>query len=212
MDLVQLERVLKQYANRPLKVRPSLPPSLPPSLLPSSLSPTFTVSNLTSLPPSLPPSFIQIGAFTAASNITGLCVDVDAVTGLLHKYGALAFWDYATAAPYLKVLPPSLPPSLLPPTMASSYHPFSPSFPPSLLPSLQVDMNPMGGFDANGQALDLRKDAIFISGHKFVGGPGMSLPPSLPPCFPPSLPFSHLHIGAQVCRWTRYLPPSLPPC
>jgi selenocysteine lyase/cysteine desulfurase len=44
-----------------------------------------------------------VGAFTAASNITGLCVDVDAVTGLLHKYGALAFWDYATAAPYIKV-------------------------------------------------------------------------------------------------------------
>ena len=45
----------------------------------------------------------QVGAFTAASNITGLCVDVDAVTALLHKYGALAFWDYATAAPYIKV-------------------------------------------------------------------------------------------------------------
>ncbi|GAB5034220.1 cysteine desulfurase, partial [Nannochloropsis oceanica] len=62
VDLVQLERLLHKYANRPLKV----------------------------------------GAFTAASNITGLCVDVDAVTGLLHKYKALAFWDYATAAPYLK--------------------------------------------------------------------------------------------------------------
>ena len=45
----------------------------------------------------------QIGSFTAASNITGLCADVDAVTALLHEYGALAFWDYATAAPYLKV-------------------------------------------------------------------------------------------------------------
>lgn len=45
----------------------------------------------------------QVGAFTAASNITGLLVDADAVTALLHRYGALAFWDYATAAPYLKV-------------------------------------------------------------------------------------------------------------
>jgi hypothetical protein len=37
----------------------------------------------------------------------------------------------------------------------------------------QVDMNPVGGFDAQGRAQgDLRKDAVFISGHKFVGGPG----------------------------------------
>jgi len=43
-----------------------------------------------------------VGAFTAASNLTGLCVDVDAVTALLHRHGALAFWDYATAAPYIK--------------------------------------------------------------------------------------------------------------
>ena len=54
---------------------------------------------LTHVPTPLP----QIGAFTAASNITGLCADVDAVTALLHEYGALAFWDYATAGPYLKV-------------------------------------------------------------------------------------------------------------
>lgn len=25
------------------------------------------------------------------------------ITALLHKYGALSFWDYAAAAPYLKV-------------------------------------------------------------------------------------------------------------
>jgi selenocysteine lyase/cysteine desulfurase len=49
------------------------------------------------------------------------------------SYGALSFWDYATAAPYIT-----------------------------------VDMNPVGGF---GEA-SLEKDAIFISGHKFVGGPG----------------------------------------
>lgn len=76
---------------------------------------------------------VQIGTFTAASNVSGLCVDTDAITGLLHRYGALSFWDYATAAPYIS-----------------------------------VDMNPVGGFgDAS-----LEKDAIFISGHKFVGGPG----------------------------------------
>ena len=44
-----------------------------------------------------------IGMFSAASNVTGLLVDVDDVTSILHEYGALSFWDYATAAPYVKV-------------------------------------------------------------------------------------------------------------
>ena len=38
-----------------------------------------------------------IGVFGAASNITGVLTDSLAVTVLLHRYGALAFWDYATA-------------------------------------------------------------------------------------------------------------------
>ena len=42
-----------------------------------------------------------IGCFTAASNITGVLTDTVAVTILLHRYKALAFWDYATAAPYV---------------------------------------------------------------------------------------------------------------
>lgn len=25
------------------------------------------------------------------------------ITALLHKYGALSFWDYAAAAPYVKI-------------------------------------------------------------------------------------------------------------
>ncbi|UYV72704.1 hypothetical protein LAZ67_10000370 [Cordylochernes scorpioides] len=44
-----------------------------------------------------------IGSFSAASNITGILTDVDATTVLLHQHGALAFWDYATAAPYVKI-------------------------------------------------------------------------------------------------------------
>lgn len=44
-----------------------------------------------------------VGAFTAASNITGMTVDVDAVTRLLHVHGALAIWDYAAAAPHLPI-------------------------------------------------------------------------------------------------------------
>ena len=44
-----------------------------------------------------------IGALNAASNITGLLTDTDAFSTLLHRYGALAFWDYASAAPYVNI-------------------------------------------------------------------------------------------------------------
>lgn len=42
-----------------------------------------------------------IGAFSAASNVTGILTDVRAVTRLLKAHGALAVWDYACGAPYL---------------------------------------------------------------------------------------------------------------
>ena len=41
------------------------------------------------------------GAFSAASNVTGIVTDVDAVCRLLRRYGAVSIWDYACAAPYL---------------------------------------------------------------------------------------------------------------
>jgi len=44
-----------------------------------------------------------IGSFSAASNVTGIISDVKRVTRLLKKYGALVFWDYATAAPYVDI-------------------------------------------------------------------------------------------------------------
>ena len=46
---------------------------------------------------------LKIGRFSAASNVTGIVTDVDAVSILLHRYGALACWDYAAAAPHLPV-------------------------------------------------------------------------------------------------------------
>ncbi|XP_060606543.1 uncharacterized protein LOC132758858, partial [Ruditapes philippinarum] len=45
----------------------------------------------------------MIGCFSAASNITGILSDVNAITVTLHKHGALVFWDYATAAPYVDI-------------------------------------------------------------------------------------------------------------
>ncbi|WP_226702951.1 aminotransferase class V-fold PLP-dependent enzyme [Microbulbifer elongatus] len=72
---------------------------------------------------------LKIGSFSAASNVTGIRTDVDAVTRLLHKHNALSFWDYAAAAPYV-------------------------------------------GIDVQGKDSLSSKDALFISPHKFVGGPG----------------------------------------
>ncbi len=77
---------------------------------------------------------LKIGSFSAASNVTGILTDVEAVATLLHQHGALSFWDYAAAGPYL-----------------------------------DIDMNPAGdGPDAH----LAYKDAVFLSPHKFIGGPG----------------------------------------
>lgn len=46
---------------------------------------------------------LLIGSFSAASNVTGLVSDVGGITRLLKQYGALAFWDYAAAGPYLPI-------------------------------------------------------------------------------------------------------------
>jgi len=72
---------------------------------------------------------LRIGSFSAASNVTGITSDVSGVSALLHRYGALACWDYAAAAPYVAI------------DMGSATRPD-------------------------------RLDAIFLSPHKFIGGPG----------------------------------------
>jgi len=77
---------------------------------------------------------LLIGSFSAASNVTGIVTDTDAISTLLHEHGALAFWDYAAAAPYV-----------------------------------DIEMYGNGG---RGVADPLaHKDAVFISPHKFIGGP-----------------------------------------
>ncbi|MHB9863890.1 aminotransferase class V-fold PLP-dependent enzyme [Streptomyces sp. YIM S03343] len=73
---------------------------------------------------------LRIGSFSAASNVTGILTDTDRIARLLHAHGALSFWDYAAAAPYVPI------------RMAAS--------------------TPGAGD---------HKDALFVSPHKFVGGP-----------------------------------------
>ncbi len=77
----------------------------------------------------------KIGSFSAASNVTGLKSPVHEIAAILHRYGALAFFDYAASAPYVPI----------------NMHP--------------ADATP---------EQDTSLDAIFISPHKFIGGPGSS--------------------------------------
>jgi selenocysteine lyase/cysteine desulfurase len=77
---------------------------------------------------------LRIGSFSAASNVTGIVSDTRAIAALLHRHGALSFWDFAAAGPYVG-----------------------------------IDMGPVG--DGPEAALT-RKDAVFLSPHKFIGGPG----------------------------------------
>jgi selenocysteine lyase/cysteine desulfurase len=77
---------------------------------------------------------LKIGSFSAASNVTGIGTNTRAVAALLHRHGALSFWDFAAAAPY-------------------------------------VDMEMNMADDAPDGHL-IYKDAIFLSPHKFIGGPG----------------------------------------
>ncbi|MCP2247278.1 aminotransferase class V-fold PLP-dependent enzyme [Lentzea aerocolonigenes] len=73
---------------------------------------------------------LRIGSFSAASNVTGVLTNADSIAALLHDHGALSFWDYAAAAPYVPI---------------------------------RVRESAPGRGD--------HKDAIFLSPHKFVGGP-----------------------------------------
>ncbi len=77
---------------------------------------------------------LKIGSFSAASNVTGIGTDTRNVSVLLHRYGALSFWDFAAAGPYV-----------------------------------QIEMNMHDDREDGHLAY---KDAIFVSPHKFIGGPG----------------------------------------
>ena len=46
---------------------------------------------------------LRIGSFSAASNVTGIGSDTYGISALLHRHGALAFWDFAAAGPYVQI-------------------------------------------------------------------------------------------------------------
>ena len=46
---------------------------------------------------------LRIASFSAASNVTGILSDVASIAELLHEHGALSFWDYAAAGPYVDI-------------------------------------------------------------------------------------------------------------
>lgn len=74
---------------------------------------------------------LKIGSFSAASNVTGVLSDVEALSRTLHRGGALAVFDYAAGGPYVPI----------------NMHPVDP---------------------------EASIDALFLSTHKFVGGPQSS--------------------------------------
>jgi len=45
----------------------------------------------------------KIGSFSAASNVSGVRTDVYKVARILHKYGAIACFDFAACAPYVEI-------------------------------------------------------------------------------------------------------------
>jgi selenocysteine lyase/cysteine desulfurase len=75
----------------------------------------------------------RIGAFSAASNVTGMRSPVHEIARLLHRHGAVACFDFAASGPYV-----------------------------------DIDMSPPRDPDGSDPSLD----AVFLSPHKFLGGPG----------------------------------------
>ena len=46
---------------------------------------------------------LKIGFLSAASNVTGIGSKTGKIAMLLHRYGALSFWDFAAAGPYVEI-------------------------------------------------------------------------------------------------------------
>lgn len=93
---------------------------------------------------------LVVGAFSAASNVSGIITDVAAVTRRLKAAGALAVWDYAGGGPYLPIsMQPA--PGVQIDALATSPHKF------------------VGGPGASG-VLILRRDVVASEVPTFPGG------------------------------------------
>ena len=92
--------------------------------------------------------YIKIGSFTAASNITGYLLDIDEYSIEMHKNGGLAFFDYASGAPYLQM-----------------------NLNEKLPDNYRKKLNFVNKFSNEDYEKYCYKDGIFFSPHKFVGGP-----------------------------------------
>ena len=44
-----------------------------------------------------------IGSFSAASNVTGILTDTDAVSEAIHQHNGYVIYDYACAGPYVNI-------------------------------------------------------------------------------------------------------------
>lgn len=90
---------------------------------------------------------IKMGSFTGASNITGIYQDVDYISLVMHTHKALVFFDYATAGPYIKT---------------------------DMNQQLSSELRKLMGFKRTFTHEEeglIYKDALFLSPHKFLGGP-----------------------------------------
>ncbi|MGO2131346.1 MAG: aminotransferase class V-fold PLP-dependent enzyme [Halomonas sp.] len=76
---------------------------------------------------------LKIVSFSAASNVTGVIIDVRKLARLTHAYGGVVACDYAASGPYVPI-----------------------------------------NMSASSTDIDDHLDAIFLSPHKFIGGPGTS--------------------------------------
>jgi selenocysteine lyase/cysteine desulfurase len=103
---------------------------------------------------------LLIGSFSAASNVTGISSQTYRITALLHQYGAVSFWDFAAAAPYVSI---EMNPQSREPRAESRVQEKNTSQPTKVGVAESVGLQPRR---------ELAKDAIFISPHKFIGGPG----------------------------------------
>jgi len=90
---------------------------------------------------------LKIGAFSAGSNITGTLFDVDRISVICHRHDTLAVFDFAAVAPYVDIN----------------------------MNGLTAGLRPYFDYKIPDKDLQLcYKDAIFLSPHKFAGGPGSS--------------------------------------